>query len=250
MMHATPETSAGSPATLAPRKPILIVLAGRTHPAIRAEQGDFDDWIARGLGDDMPQSRIDARSATQLPSPADLAGVVVSGSHAMVSHREPWSERLGQWMKACVDAGVPVLGICYGHQLLAHACGGRVDDRPVGPEVGTRPVRLHAAAHQDPLMQGLPTRFPAQLVHYQSVLALPRDAVLLASSDAEPHQAFRVGTCGWGVQFHPEFSADAMRSYLHALQASLPEAAALASQVRATDAAGQVLRRFAAIAVA
>ncbi|WP_415248078.1 glutamine amidotransferase-related protein [Thauera sp.] len=44
----------------------------------------------------------------------------------MVSDHADWSERLGQWLKTCVDAEVPVLGICYGHQLLAHALGGRV----------------------------------------------------------------------------------------------------------------------------
>ena len=228
-----------------PRKPIMIVLAGRTFPAISAKQGDFDDWIARGLGDSVPQVRIDARVATELPTPHALAGVVVSGSHAMVSHRESWSERLGQWMRACVEARVPVLGICYGHQLLAHAFGGRVDDLPGGPEVGTKRIRLNQDARKDPLMEGLPAIFPAQLVHYQSVLELPHEAVLLASSDAEPNQAFRIETCGWGVQFHPEFSPEAMRGYLGEMSATLDGAQALASQVESTHAACSVLERFA-----
>ena len=227
-----------------PRKPILIVLAGRTYSAISAQQGDFGDWIARGLGAAVPQRRIDARVAMELPAPNGLAGVVVSGSHAMVSHCEAWSERLAQWMKACVEAGVPVLGICYGHQLLAHAFGGRVDDLPGGPEVGSKLIRLNRNAHKDPLMEGLPASFAAQLVHYQSVLELPQKAVLLASSDAEPHQAFRVGTCGWGVQFHPEFSQEAMRGYLDEMSATVDGAQALASQVESTHAAGSVLERF------
>lgn len=227
------------------RKPILIVAAGKTFADIREAQGDFDDWIAAGLGNALPLQRIDAQQkAAGLPDPSELSAVVVSGSHAMVSHCEPWSEQLALWMRRCVEAQVPVLGICYGHQLLAHAFGGQVDDLPGGPEVGTHTVRLMADAGQDALLAGLPGQFPAQLVHYQSVLRLPEGAVLLARSDMEPHQAFRVGGCGWGVQFHPEFSAQAMQAYVeHAKEAR-------DAPVHATPDAGSVLGRFAAMAVA
>jgi GMP synthase (glutamine-hydrolysing) len=66
----------------------------------------------------------------------------------------------------------------------------------------------------DPLFKGLPQTFPAQLTHRQSVLRLPENAVLLGRNEFEPHQAFRVGRCAWGIQFHPEFSAEVMRAYL------------------------------------
>lgn len=232
-------------------KPLLIVSAGETFADIRHTLGDFDDWIAAGLGSSHAQRRLDARKASALPDPSELAGVVVSGSHAMVSHREPWSEQLALWMKRCVEAGVPVLGICYGHQLLAHAFGGEVDDLPGGPEVGTQSIRLTQDAHQDALLAGLPERFPAQLVHYQSVLRLPEQAVLLARSDMEPHQAFRVGGCGWGVQFHPEFSAAAMRAYVGHVNRSRDASSQLdGGLVSATPDASSVLGRFAAMAQA
>jgi GMP synthase (glutamine-hydrolysing) len=230
------------------RKPILIVAAGKTFPQIREVLGDFDDWIASGLGTAHPQQRVDARQGTPLPEPGTLAAVVVSGSHAMVSHREPWSEQLAQWMKRCVEAQVPVLGICYGHQLLAHAFGGLVDDLPGGPEVGTHSIRLAPGAREDALLAGLPQRFPAQLVHYQSVLRLPDKAVLLACSDLEPHQAFRIGGCGWGVQFHPEFSAPAMQAYVEHANGSRDTASQLHAPVSATPDAGSLLARFAALA--
>lgn len=227
------------------RKPIIIVAAGTTFADIREAQGDFDDWIAAGLGDALPLLRIDAQQeAVSLPDPSELSAVVVSGSHAMVSDREPWSEQLALWMRRCVEAQVPVLGICYGHQLLAHAFGGRVDNLPGGPEVGTHTVRLTAEAGQDALLAGLPGQFPAQLVHYQSVLRLPEGAVLLARSDMEPHQAFRVGGCGWGVQFHPEFSTQAMQAYVEHVKEARD------APVHATPDAGSVLGRFAAMAVA
>jgi GMP synthase (glutamine-hydrolysing) len=173
--------------------------------------------------------------------------VVVSGSHAMVTDREPWSERLAAWLQRCVAQHTPVLGICYGHQLLAHALGGEVGLLAGGPEVGTQTVSLTADAAQDPLLAGLPAQLDAQLVHYQSVRRLPQGAVLLASSAMEPHQAFRVGDCAWGVQFHPEFSAEAMRGYL-ACMPDLPDPAALLAQVRNTEVAALVLRRFATLA--
>ena len=229
-------------------KPILIVAAGKTFPDLRQQEGDFSDWIDRGLGNGVAVRHIDAHEAGAYPAPDELAGVVVSGSHDMVSERAPWSERLGEWMKRCVDADVPVLGICYGHQLLAHAMGGHVGNLPDGPEVGTKDIRLNPHAREDELLGQLPASFPAQLVHYQSALRLPPGAVLLASSDAEPHQAFRVGQRGWGVQFHPEFSPTAMRGYIERMKNTLGEVSPMLADVRPSPAAAGILRRFSELA--
>lgn len=228
-------------------KPILIVAAGKTFPDLSRQEGDFSDWIRDGLGDGVSVRHIDAREAESYPDPSDIAGVVISGSHDMVSDREAWSERLAQWMKQCVDADKPVLGICYGHQLLAHAMGGHVGNLPEGPEVGTREIQLSEGAQEDALLRNLPQRFPAQLVHYQSALRLPPGATLLASSTAEPHQAFRVGKNGWGVQFHPEFSPKAMRGYIERMSNQLDNSAQLLAEVEASPDAAGILRRFAAL---
>ncbi|SAK72856.1 glutamine amidotransferase class-I [Caballeronia pedi] len=195
-------------------KPILIVLTGRTFPSISRSNGDFDNWIASGLGEGVEYCCLDARLARELPSPLDFSGVIVSGSHAMVTDRAHWSEQLGQWLKICVETAVPVLGICYGHQLLAHALGGHVDNHPAGIEIGTKSVELLESASRDPLLKGLPKKFPAHLVHCQSVLGLPDGAISLARSEHDLHQAFRFGPCAWGLQFHPEFSTSAMNGYL------------------------------------
>lgn len=233
-------------------KPVLIACAGRTFPQISARQGDFDDWIAQGLGERLPATVLDIRAAQVLPAADTLAGVVVTGSHSMVSDREPWSEQAADWLRAVTVAGVPVLGICYGHQLLAHAFGGAVDYRPDGIEIGTVDVTLTDAARADALFREAPQTFAAQLVHRQSVLRLPEHAVLLASSGEEVHQAFRLGECAWGVQFHPEFSAGAMRAYIAQMTQVLVEQgrdqAALAAGVRETPHAAALLARFAAIA--
>lgn len=76
------------------QKPVLIILAGRAYPEISGAIGDYDDWIAAGLGDALPHIVVDAREQPELPHPSDLAGVVVSGSHAMVTDREDWRSDL------------------------------------------------------------------------------------------------------------------------------------------------------------
>ncbi|XDF35850.1 glutamine amidotransferase [Paracidovorax avenae] len=231
--------------------PIVIARTGGTFPALREHLGDFEDWVQAGLaGTAAPVLTIDAAQGDGMPEPDAVAGVVVTGSHAMVTDRAPWSEALGGWLARAVAAQTPVLGICYGHQLLAHALGGEVEDHPEGWEIGTVEVRTAPdATCGDALFAGLPGAFGAQVVHRQSVRRLPAGAVRLAGNAFEPHQAFRVGPCAWGVQFHPEFAPDAMRGYIDMLAADLrhtsrdPEA--LRGHVRATPVAAALLGRFA-----
>ncbi len=224
-------------------KPLLILKVGSTHPHIAAELQDFEHWIQAGLQDDsLPVTVVDPRERHALPAPTAIAGVVVTGSHSMVSDREPWSEAAAAWLRDVVAAELPVLGICYGHQLLAHALGGEVGYHPQGIELGTVPVTLSAAAQSDPLFAGLPIQFDAQAAHRQSVRRLPEGATLLAGNDFEPHHAFRLGSRAWGVQFHPEFGEAATHAYLATLNGDVPEGA-----VRPTDVAASVLPRFARI---
>jgi GMP synthase (glutamine-hydrolysing) len=235
----------------APR-PLVIVKVGSTFEALRAQRGDFEHWIADGLATQvLPVLVVDPRRGDTLPALDAVAGVVVTGSHAMVSHREAWSETTAAWLAQLVARDTPVLGICYGHQLLAHALGGEAGDHPRGAEVGTVSVALAEAAATDALLGGLPAQFPANVVHWQSALRLPEGAVRLAGNDHEPVQAFRVGKAAWGVQFHPEFDADVMRGYIDMLADGLrkegADPAALRERVAATDTAAGLLGRFARI---
>lgn len=231
-------------------RPLLIVQTGRTHDHIRERLGDFDHWIAAGLrAGGAEVATHDALSDTPPPAPETLAGIVLTGSHAMVSEREPWSEALVPWLQRAVQTATPVLGICYGHQLLAHALGGEVAHHPQGVEIGTVRVQRHAAALTDPLLGKLPDEFDAQATHWQSVRRLPPGAVLLAGNAFEPHHAFRVGPCAWGVQFHPEFSAEALQAYVDGMGPTLAREGRDAAQIRAglkdTPEAASVLPAFA-----
>ncbi|WP_285412305.1 glutamine amidotransferase [Variovorax sp. efr-133-TYG-130] len=238
-----------------PPLPLVIVKVGGTFDALRARRGDFEHWVADGLGTQtLPILVIDPRRGDTLPDPVQVAGVVVTGSHAMVSHREPWSETTAAWLAKAVALDTPVLGICYGHQLLAHALGGEAGNHPGGAEVGTVTVSLTEAAATDPLLGGLPAQFPANAVHWQSALRLPEGAVPLAASAHEPVHAFRAGKHAWGVQFHPEFDAEAMRGYIDNLRGELTamgaDPQALRNGVSETGAAASLLGRFARIAEA
>ncbi|MCS7305278.1 MAG: glutamine amidotransferase [Thermoguttaceae bacterium] len=231
------------------RKFLAIIKLGSTFPELAAKRGDFEDWVIEGLGPvSVPVQTINPVQGEALPDYDCLAGVVVTGSHAMVTDRHSWSERTGQWLLGLLPREIPLFAICYGHQLLAHALGYPVADNPLGPEEGTVPLTLTPEAAGDPLFAGLPNPLWAQVSHQQSVLKLPSEAVLLARSAKEPHQAYRIGRCAWGVQFHPEFDTEIQLAYLRrgaeALDLAEEASDALAHQVRPTPEAASLLQRF------
>lgn len=236
------------------QKPLAIFKVGSTWPAMAQAHGDFEDWLRLSLGEAGAQARVVAAAQGEdLPDPDSLAGVIITGSHAMVTDREAWSERLADWLRRAVPMGLPVLGICYGHQLLAQALGGEVADLEPEPEVGTVCVALTPAGREDPLFRGLPQEFPAHASHVQSARRLPAQAVHLAASPQEPNHAFRIGPRAWGVQFHPEFDTVSMRAYVERW-AGKPnyqhrDWSAIRAGVRDTPDAARIARRFARLAL-
>ncbi len=228
---------------------LTIVEAGRTFKTLAEQRGDFADWIGAGLEVDPSRLKVVAAFAGEtLPAPEEVTALVVTGSHAMVTEEQAWSETLAQWLAQVVALGVPVMGICFGHQLLAKALGGIVGDHIDGGEFGTETVRLAEAAVSDPLFCNLPDVFPAQLFHRQSVLHLPPGARVLASSQREPHQAVRFAPRAWGVQFHPEFDGDIMAAYLEYADGQLPQngfnPVVLRQKLQPTPAAQSLLQGF------
>jgi GMP synthase (glutamine-hydrolysing) len=113
-----------------------------------------------------------------------------------------------------IDEGVPVFGICLGHQLLAHWLGGSVDRSPQF-EVGWQVVTLSEEGLEDPLLQGIERQLYAFLWHWDQVTELPPGAVNLASSDLCAIQAFRYRDLPvWGVQSNPQYDARLAQSVL------------------------------------
>jgi GMP synthase (glutamine-hydrolysing) len=228
-------------------RPIAICVLGTTVPNVLARRGDFADWFAAGLGGDCRV--VDARSGGALPEPGEVSGIVLTGSGSMVTDRESWSERTRAWLARVAPQGVPILGVCYGHQLLADALGGRVDWNPRGREIGTIELRSAAEAARDPLFEVLPARFLAQASHSQSVVALPPGARVAVANDHDPHQGVVFAPRVFGVQFHPEFDADIARGYIEHRATDLESEGfdrdALASMLADDPAGAALLRRFA-----
>ena len=220
---------------------------GSVLPEADTGTGDFEDWFAAILGDEAATTTVNV--VDTLPQPPDVyAGVVVTGSPAMVSDGADWSEAAAGWLLQAVQEDIPVLGVCFGHQLLAHALGGRVDDNPRGRQMGTQPISLLSAAADDPLFAEVTDTFLAQTSHQQAVLELPPDSVPLASSPRDVNHAFRYGDNAWGIQFHPEFSADTTRAYIQARRAALKASGQdpdrLLAEIQPTPVAVELLARF------
>jgi GMP synthase (glutamine-hydrolysing) len=231
----------------------LIIKVGTTLPTLLSYKGDFEDWIFQGLGIDQSDVQvIDARDGGRLPAPDPFAGVVITGSHAYVTDHEPWSERTAEWLRQAVARQVPLLGVCYGHQLLAYALGGAVGDNPQGYEFGTVPVHLTSDAKCDLLLSDYTSPIRAHVSHAQSVLQLPEGAKRLAYSAHDENQAFVVGSVAWGVQFHPEFDAEIVAAYIESHTEPLREQGQdpdeLLRACEDTPCGSLILKRFAAIA--
>jgi GMP synthase (glutamine-hydrolysing) len=230
-------------------KPIIIVKTGGTYPDMAARYGDFEDWfVARMDRSAGTIETVSPFSGEPLPPAASFGGIIITGSHDMVTEKHPWSEKTADWVRQAVEAGIPLLGVCYGHQLLAHAMGGVVGDNPKGKEMGTVSIRLNRDGRKDRLFEGTPETFVAQACHSQSVMQLPAGATLLASSDMDPHHAFVIGRRAWGVQFHPEFDGKILRLYVQRFAADLKaqgcDVERLLADIRETPESEALLRRF------
>jgi len=140
-------------------------------------------------------------TAGALPPTVDYDGVVVTGSRSSVYSEEPWIEGLLDWVREAAEGGLPTLGVCFGHQVLAEALGGEVAD--MGEyELGYRTVRHRGG----PLFSGVPEEFTVFTTHSDAVTDLPPGAELLAENEYGIH-GFRKDR-SFGVQFHPEYDAE------------------------------------------
>ena len=234
-------------------KPILIIKTGTVKDEFLGAHQDFDDMILRNAGVESTLAKIvSVFKGEQLPEPDEVCGAIITGSVAMVTDRAPWSLYTEKWVRNAGETGLPILGICYGHQLLAQAFGGIVEYHPQGMELGTVSISLNENGIQDKLLGILPESFIGHVIHSQCVAKLPQKAINLAFNEYENQHAFRIGENVWGVQFHPEFTAAFMRDFIQLeeknLGKSIEELGAIKNNLEENKYGEILLQRFFEIA--
>jgi len=199
-----------------------------------------------------PVSDID-----DFPKPGTFGALIIGGSSLSIHGRDleenPWMHKLMDFiLESC--GKVPMLGLCFGHQAIARAHN--VPIQRFGPEIvyeaGFSPVCLTEAGKKDPLFRMMPPVFAALFSHYDYLSHSPENGETLLVGPNNPSiQGYRLGECTWGLQYHPEFTAESVH-WLISERRNLLEArvdvdailATLSSEYRKDDI---VLRNFADI---
>lgn len=172
--------------------------------------GDYPEMFVDLLGnvdDRRPRfTTIDAHVAAAeagYPAPRSCDAYVITCSHYSVYDDEPWIAPLANFVGDALDAGRKVVGICFGHQLIAHYFGGRTAAAPVGWGVGVYNTELIS---HEPWMDPAATEVALVSSHKDQVFELPDGARLIARNDFCPNAGFVIGDQVLTLQGHPEFS--------------------------------------------
>ena len=147
----------------------------------------------------------------QLPAvPEECDAYLITGSPQGVYDDEPWIKPLEAFINRCYEAQQKLVGICFGHQMLAHALGGRTEKSDKGWGIGLRQFEI---LEQRPWMNPPLEKGALYFAHQDQVMQLPPNAQLLAGDSFCPNTMFTMGNQVLGVQGHPEFT----RSYMGAI---------------------------------
>ena len=233
-------------------KSLYILKMGDAPLDLIIDHGDYEDQFLTALNLPPDAARlVNVPLGGALPKMDDAAGFVITGSLSNITENADWMQKAAAWTRRAVASGLPMMGVCFGHQLMGWAHGAQVDFNPNGPEYGTVEIELTDEGMEDELLEGLSSPFNAQAAHGQSVLSLPDGAVRLAYNDHEQFHALRYGKAAWSFQFHPEWNARIMRDVLNAhrddLTAKGQEPDFLISMVEPTPGASAIMDRFAAL---
>ena len=255
-MTATLAPPPAAPAA-APALRKLRVLLLQVRDQVAAERHEQQCFVDR-LG--LDRERLDCVNVVSEPVPtaaraaqADLVVLGGAGAHsAYVDYA--FTQPLVGLLQELVTAGRPFFGSCFGHQFLGRALGGSVVHDPANEEIGTFDVTVTEEGRRDPLLAGLPERFPVHLGHHDRIDVLPDGVLTLAATARCAHQVIRVaGKPVYATQFHCEMTEQHMRERVVMYAGDyLPgddPAGEIGRRLRATPVADELLGRFVATMV-
>lgn len=228
-------------------------------PVLAIENEDIADLaLAEEVlaAEGLPVEHVRLWKGDDLPSLEDAGAVVSLGGDMNADDVEtfPYLAEERAYLAEAVRREVPVLGICLGGQLLARALNAPVT-RAGQPELGFVPLRTTDEGRVDPLVSCL--RDGDRMFQWHvDTFEVPDGAVLLATGEAVPNQAFRAGRRAWGVQFHPEVTAGELDRWLEAVPGIESTYGRAAEDIRSEiderlpamhERSRELFRRFAAI---
>jgi len=220
---------------------------GKIFPRLSEVSGDVDAVIRSALSATSCEIVV-VRVCEDEPlcDAREFTAVLISGSPAMVNDPFAWIKHTVRWVRETHIYQVPTLGVCFGHQLIAHALGGKVARTAGSAELNTAMIERAASDEEDRFLSFLPRKFLAQAAHSEIVTEPPLGSRILARNDAGI-QALQFGPMTWGVQFHPELEDRHLRviqaehkgRVAHGVQAETSYAV-----VQRTDEVAKLFERF------
>lgn len=180
---------------------IAILETGRPPADLAAEHGDYVDQFRALLGEGVASRRFDVQAGELPDDPAAFAGAIVTGSAAGVYEDLPWIEPLADWLRRA-RGRTRLVGICFGHQILAHAFGGRVEKSERGWGVG---LHAYQVTGDEAWMQPPAASIAIPASHQDQVVALGEGARVIAASPFTPHAGLAWDEDAISFQCHPEF---------------------------------------------
>lgn len=205
------------PESIRDRHGILVVVTQPRDSFEKMGLTEYSQWFADALG--ISKDRIQTINATDEPLPDTIpqSGVIIGGSTHSVYENLPWIQRLKEFIRAMTEQQKPMLGVCFGHQAIVEALGGKVDKGEKGREFGTTEILLTGDGKNDPLFRGLPAKLKLATSHSDAAKALPQtqDVRTLANNQMYPYQSLSIGENVRTLQPHPEITCDILTTIAH-----------------------------------
>ena len=174
--------------------------------------GEYTDMFPAALGAADPGlsfAGFDVEHGEYPPAPDACDGYLITGSRHSVYDPLPWIAPLEDFVRQLVERRTKLVGVCFGHQLIARALGGRTEPASRGWTAG---VQEHQIDRPFPWASKSQEQMRLIHCHKDQVTTLPAGAERIGGNDACPIALYRIGTHVMSVQAHPEFSLDYARA--------------------------------------